>query len=425
MQKKDLRLGLFAFSGFLIVFHIMLFWRTREWVFAGYGDFASFYATSSLVKAGLGSKIYDFDTQARIQAELFPHVGIRQAPLLYTHPPFQAVLFLPLAYLSYSAAFFLWTLLNLLLLLLVPCTMGSTLAELKALFRPLPILIFLAFFPVFLALLQGQDSILLLLLFTLALLALRRGRELLCGGLLGLGLFKFQIVLPFLFPFLLRRRWKLLLGTSTAFILLVAASTPFIGLRGLAQYPGFLLGINRGWVSASDLAGGAIRPGTMPNLRGALYVLGAGLIPDAGIKLAVLLLSAGLLVWSARQWLLSPELSADTLDLTFALNLVVALLVSFHLNLHDLTLLALPIALLANRLAQTPPPWGAFPMALLALLLAFFLTPLYLFLMGHGGLHLLFWLVLLLSLAISRELSRRKPSIGPNLSGPGGQPASG
>jgi hypothetical protein len=356
MQKKDLRLALFAFFGFLIIFHVRLFWRTRELVFAGYGDFASFYAASSLVKAGSGSKIYDFDTQARIQAELFPHVGIRQAPMLYTHPPFQVLLFLPLAYLSYSAALFVWILFNLLLLLLVPLTMGSMLAELKAVYRPLPILIFLAFFPGFLVLLQGQDSILLLLLFTLALLALRRGREILCGGLLGLGLFKFQIVLPFLLLFLLRRRWKLLLGVSTVFILLLAASVPFIGLRGLAQYPGFLLGINRGWVSGSARAGEALRPDAMPNLRGTLYVLGAGVIPDAAIKLALVLLSAGLLVWSARQWPLSPEPSADTLDLPFALNLVVALLVSFHLNLHDLTLLALPIALLANRLAQRPPP---------------------------------------------------------------------
>ncbi len=54
----------------------------------------------------------------------------------------------------------------------------------------------LTFVPALLCLVQGQDSLLLLLLVVLAFTALRRGRAFAAGCWLGLGLFKFQLVLP-------------------------------------------------------------------------------------------------------------------------------------------------------------------------------------------------------------------------------------
>jgi uncharacterized Tic20 family protein len=409
MQKKFLRLGLFGLSWFLIVLHILVFWSMRRLVMAGYGDFASFYTAGSLVKAGLGNKIYDVETQARIQAKLFPEVKIRKGPLLYLHPPFQALLYLPLAYLTYPAAYAVWAVVSLALLFVVPRAMGCSLAELKTFYRPLPTLIFLAFFPAFMSLLQGQDSILLLLLFTLAFLALRGGKELLCGSLLGLGLFRFQIVLPFLFPFVLRRRWKIFMGFGIACGLLLVVSGGIMGVRGLSRYPASLLEMNSGSMSAPSLAREILRPEFMPNLRGAVFTLGNGELTNTGTRLlAVVALSAGLLVWSSRKWPLRFDDSPGALELGFALSLIVALLVSFHLYLHDLTLLTLPIALVADRLARTPAPWSARRRVLLGLLVLLFMTPLYALLFVYAKVHVLFWALLLLSFGISRELSEAK-----------------
>jgi hypothetical protein len=336
-------------------------------------------------------------------------VKIRKGPLLYTHPPFQALLFLPLAYLPYPAAYALWVAVNLTLLLVVARAMGPTLAELKAVYRPLPFLIFLAFFPVFLALLQGQDSIVLLLLLSFAFVALRRERDLLCGCLLGLGLFKYQVVLPLLFPFVLARRWKILAGISMIGCLLLAVSAGVTGVRELFRYPASLSEMNAGPLSGSDVARGIFSPKFMPNLRGAIYSLGGDTIGNLRTKLFVVIaLSVVLLVWSSRKWSLRFDHSPGALELAFALSLIVALLVSFHLNVHDLTLLDLPIALVANRLAQTPAPWNARRKVLLGLLVLLFMTPLYALLFAYAKVHLLFWALLLLSLGISREMSEAK-----------------
>jgi glycosyl transferase family 87 len=404
MESKNLRLALFGFSGFLILFHVLLFWTVRDKVLTGYGDFASFYAAGWLAKTGEGRAIYSEEAQTRIQALLFPRVTIRQSPLLYAHPAFEVLLFLFLAYLPYPVAYSVWTLLSLFLLLLVPRILEPSLAELKTLYQPLPYLVFFAFFPVFIALLQGQDSILLLFLFTLVYVSLKRGEELRSGMLLGLALFKFQVVVPFLAPFLLRRRWRVLAGFAGVSVVLVAASAWVTGLDGLGGYVKLLLGFEWKMTPGNVQAATGVLSSPMPNLRGALYALMGNRLPEIIIKITVVAASLGLLWCAARQSRLSRGEPSPRFDLGFSLNLAVALLVSYYLFLHDLSPMALPIALVANHLASGSDGKRVLRVMLISLLCVFFLTPAYLLLMGHDRLHWVFWPLLLFCLGVSSAL---------------------
>ena len=64
----------------------------------------------------------------------------------------------------------------------------------------------LAFFPIFFALLQGQDAILLLFLYGLAFVSWKQKRLVSAGAWLACGMFKFHLVLPFLLLILIQEK---------------------------------------------------------------------------------------------------------------------------------------------------------------------------------------------------------------------------
>ena len=142
----------------------------------------------------------------------------------------------------------------------------------------------------------------------------------------------------------------------------------------------------------------------MPNLRGALYALMGNRLPEIIIKITVVAASLGLLWYAARQSRLSRGEPSAKFDLGFSLNLAVALLVSYYLFLHDLSPMALPIALVANHLASGSDGKRMVRVMLISLLCVFFLTPGYLLLMGRDRLHWVFWPLLLFTFGVSSAL---------------------
>ena len=104
---------------------------------------------------------------------------------------------MPLAGLRYVTAYLVWAAFNIALILGFWTLLRPRLPSLHNLLPGLPLLTMFAFFPVTMALLQGQDSILLLFLYGLAFSALSTGRAFVAGVCLALALFKFQLVLPF------------------------------------------------------------------------------------------------------------------------------------------------------------------------------------------------------------------------------------
>lgn len=395
-RKPRLRLLLLLALAGMMAMHAWVFLTLRQEVRQGYPDFTALYAGGECVRVGLGPQLYDAETQARLQREFTAQVKIRQGPLPFTHPPFEAALFAPLTFFSYPAAYWVWNALSLLALLAFVLLMRPHIPRLRAWSEALPFLAALAFFPVFVCLLQGQDSLLLLLLFGLAFGGMKDGGDFLAGVCLGLALFRFQLVLPVMAVAVVRRRWRLLGGFALAALALGGVSVAVVGWGQFWNYPQQLLQLSRAQ------AAGAMNPKNMPNLRGVISALtGEGSFAHG----LVAVVSLALLAWAAWKW--QADRRQPGFDLGFGLTIAGAVMASYHLMAHDLSVLLIPLLLAADWLLRPRAQGVARRLTASAVGLLFF-SPIYFLLwFRYQRFSLLFWLVALLaaglSLAIDRE----------------------
>jgi Glycosyltransferase family 87 len=370
LDRSSLRLILVTFLAAMIVLHAWMFFRLRREITTGYPDFTIFYTAGKCIIQDRGRQLYDLETQFAIQREIASEVKHRENPLPFNHPPFEALLFAPLARLPYVAAYFVWAVFNIVLILGFWNLLRPRLPSLHGFLPALPLLAMFAFFPLIMALLQGQDSILVLFLYGLAFSALVTGRAFVAGLCLGLALFKFQLVLPFVLVLLVRRQWRAVAGfVITAFGLLLA-SAAVVGWSGVMAYPGFVLRLSRSGAQAG------IYPRDMPNLRG--LVSGSLHLSGLPATLLIIAVSIALVALVAHWWRVQPERAQPRHQfvLGFSLCLTVAIITSYHLLVHDLSLLMLPILLLAELLVSGEIV-GPARRILIASLVALFLTPLY------------------------------------------------
>jgi hypothetical protein len=213
-------------------------------------------------------------------------------------------------------------------------------------------------------------------------------------------LFKFQLVVPFMVALVVRRMWPAVKGFVLTSAALAAVSALLVGWTGLWRYLEFLQEINR------SLAYGAIRPAAMANVRGAVMMSVGSALPAPWPTVLIALLSLLLLILAARKWPRAEEAADARLDLAFALNLMVSLLVSYHLNPHDLALLFLAMALVARHLAATRGERRWSRTALLACVVVFYVPTVYV----PEGIrlpHPMFWLLLLFTIGLAVETSRQ------------------
>jgi alpha-1,2-mannosyltransferase len=340
--KRALVLALFSFA----LLHVVIFWQLHGLILQGYGDFASFYTAGKIVQQRASSKLYDRSMQWQVQQDFAPSVKIRKGPLPYIRPPFEALLFLPFAYLSYPAAFVVWTVFKVLVLCGVPFLLPK---EFFPKSGPIPVrhvqgLLCLGFFPVAFDLVQGQDSILLLLVVTLAFMSLCRGSDFRSGIYLGLGLFKFHLVLPLFLVLLVKRRVNAILGFCCAALVLFLVSMWVVGWSGLVSYPRYLWGLKE----APALAG--MKSWTMPNIRGLLSPFLEDRRVPIPLQLVLLAVTVCAIVIAARIWRNDSNFRVNIMG--FSLCIVVTLLTGYYVNGYDLTLLILPLLLAGSILAS-------------------------------------------------------------------------
>jgi glycosyl transferase family 87 len=200
---------------------------------------------------------------------------------------------------------------------------------------------------------EGQDSLVVLLFYMLAFLNLKRGREFLAGFLLAGALVKFQVVLPLVLIFAFRKRSRFVSGVAAGGIALGLVSVALVGFGGILRYIRLVLDMD----GAQGLKVFHVFPSVMPNLRGISYFLLSGKVPAEAISIGVGVASGALIWWVSRKCDCSPE--SDNFDLCFSLAVLVTVMVSYHLNLHDASLLLLPAFLVLNharRFAPFPSP---------------------------------------------------------------------
>jgi hypothetical protein len=407
-NRSSLRFALTKFGVGMIVVHGLLFWVTRKQLVSGSSDFRIFYTAGLILRRGEGHHLYNEQLQSTVEREFASAAVARGGPLPYNHPPFEAALYLPMTYLPYFSAYCIWVLINLLLLWASVYHVRSWLPTLMADFRWPLMLAPLAFFPIVNALLQGQDSILLLLLYCLAYAAFRRREDSRAGVYLGFGLFKFHFILPFALILLLHRRWRALLGMFVIAVLESAVSWAMVGGMQLFYYPHFVWQVNR------QQAPGVIAPANMPNLRG-LFTGWQAMNPlPHWIEIALLATSLYLVFWASRQWRPLEFGDARGWDCGFSVCLVVVFLVGYHGYNQDMSFLLLPLLLALDRVLDT---WSKASSGLKLVLGLMFLTPLYLILILEFSHHNLFSIVLLFLVGyLAASGAKAKPTASANRS---------
>ncbi|HKS76965.1 MAG TPA: glycosyltransferase family 87 protein [Terriglobales bacterium] len=400
LERRNRVLPLFLAG--MVVVHIFVIWNARHLIRKGYPDFTIFYSAAKIVREGLGARLYDPQVQYQVQLEFASGVSIRQGALPYNHPAFEALFFVPLTYLPYLTAFVIWDALNLVMLGLVLRCLRPHAPFLQRLGLGKAWFACLAFFPVCVALLQGQDMILLLLLFALAFVSLKRGNDIAAGAWLGLGLFRFHLVLLLVLILLLRKRFKVLIGFAAIACFLMLVSVTIVGWPGMLHYPQYV------WYIEQTMGHGAIVPSDMPNLRGLIASLLTDLLPKQLVLLVTALLSLAVITFvGLRQRM---DRSVDLLNLAFSEWILAVVLLSYHAFAYDLCLLLLPIVLVLDDLQRRPGADSVTRRLLLIPILILFFSPLQMALwLKLGQLSLLATVLFAWLWGMTREIQRQEP----------------
>ena len=357
-------------------------------------DFSVTYVGAWMVRHGQASNLYNLAEQMKVRNALFADPN----PLVFEHPPFEALLLAPLAALPYRTAYLLWGLVNALIWLAIPFLLRP--------YAPVPkeplgyFSLWFLFAPLGVALFQGQTSIALLLLYALTFISLKNHRALRAGLYLGLGLFKFQFVIPFAVIFLLRRRWRFIAGFLISATSLGLLSLVTVGWRGLLSYVRLLLNIHNNPGNISY--GSAV---DMPTLQGFVYALLKNQVSSATVSLIVIALSMSLVLFTVWRWQQQDrQLQHDSFDLLFAGALIVSLMTGSHMFTHDFSPLILALFLVAAHFPQHGR--AALRLALGGTLVLFWIPPLYFAFVAWHCLYLMFPLLLLLwvsSLSLAQD----------------------
>jgi Glycosyltransferase family 87 len=383
---------------YLIGVHLWTWVFNVRYFLAGRADFRAMYAAGYLIRTGQNHQLYDYAVQAHLQDLI---VGPSDTPLPFNHLAYESVLFAPLSVFTYRTAYFIFLFANICLLVICFAMFRPWMQNLKKIYWWLPMALFAAFLPIAAALIQGQDSILLLVLLTASFVLLQRDQPELAGALAGLGMFKFQLVLPIALMFLLWRRWKFVAGFTAISAMAVGLSTWLVGVAQTRAYGHLLLAVGK--TTGQDYLRNVATPNQMPNLRGLVFGATHSHLPMVAIQLITAISSAALFFWLANRRRIGTAPSAALTAIT------AAVLVSYHLNIHDLSVLFIAIVYVLNEFTwsaadvNTTHQWiaGSAALAFCAPLAeSFFPDHLYL-----AALPIIFFLMFLTSDAVIRQSS--------------------
>jgi hypothetical protein len=362
-------------------------------------DFSVTYIGSRMVYLGLGPKLYDLAEQQKLKRLLLPDAQ----PLIYEHPPFEALFLAPLGALPYKTAYLIWGLINAAIWLLLPYLLRP--------YAPAPrdglgyLALWLLFAPLGVTLFEGQSSLLLLLLYSIAFIQLRSGRDFRAGAIFGLALFKFQFVIPFALIFLLQRKWRFMKGFLATATALGVLSLVAVGWRGIISYIDLLLGIA---AHPNNSSYGAVIG--MATVQGFVHALLGDALGHTAVSVIVAGVSIFLILWIAWRWR-KANLAADprTFDLMFAAAIVVALVTGFHMFTPDLSPLMLAMLLVAAHFPERSQ--SLLRLILGTTLVMFWMPPLFFVLLAWHCVYLWFPVLMVFLFGVLRQAENVVPDI--------------
>ena len=319
-------------TAYLIGIHLWTWVFTARFFLAGRADFRAMYIAGYLVRTGQRKHLYEYALQARLQDLI---VGPSDTPLPFNHLAYESLLFAPLSMFKYPTAYSIFLLTNLLFLAICFAVLRPWTRNLSKVYKWFPVALVAAFLPIAAALIQGQDSILLLLIFAGSFALLERHKDSLAGTLAGLSMFKFQLALPIALIYLLWRKWKFAAGFAAMSLFVLSVSAWLVGFAQIKTYSHLLTTMSSS--TPASFLRNVFTANQMPNLRGLIFGLAYGLLPTSFVSIVTAISSATLLLWAATSQHLRTSVYAPIVAITLAV------LVSYHLNFHDLSLMLVPI----------------------------------------------------------------------------------
>ena len=293
-------------------------------------DFISFYSAGRLARAGESASVYDVDALTVTQQAVLQSQGY--ITNIFNHPPYLLPVLALLAVDDYVLSYILWSLIRLIPLLACGWLIQRFLLRSgwDAASAWLGALGCILFYPLFLSLLGGQDTVFTLLGLLVWMFAFVEGRHALSGLGLALASLVPSIGGALALPWILSQRRK---------------AVPFlVGGLGLGLYTLLLIGVDgiRNFVRMLGISSQSnsygLNPDAMYNLLGILrralpsMPLGtARLVAWAVVGLIILVLCVS---WWRLGRLQPEHMAIAVLGVTFA---------SPHLHVHTLSVLILPL----------------------------------------------------------------------------------
>lgn len=343
---KNVRFGLLLLTGAIVLqlawYAVLMVSYIRTPGKLEGADFLFYYSVGRVARThGLGA-VYNLELEAAAQAEVTGLPAGEQQYFLPNHPPFLNPVVLLFSGMDYRTAYLCFAAFLYLLVMAGLPWLGCALKQNG--WQRAQLLVMLAgvflFEPLFISVLKGQDSALLLLGGLLWFSGLMRKDDRLAGLGLSLTLIRPQIALMLGLPFLFQSR-KVFFWFLTGALVLVSYSFMQVGWTGAVDYLHILIlstgggGYGMAESAMFNFTGLILR--LAPNLEvGLVHAIGWGLFAIALTGLCVL-------------WGLSKRIGYGHIALAVTLSLIAAP----HLHYHDLALLAVPLVALGVAGAST------------------------------------------------------------------------
>lgn len=295
-------------------------------------DFRGIFTGPYMLHHGAVHHLYDLRAQFYWQNILIPEVGIYKALMPFLNPVFVTLFLFPLTYLSFASAYVVWGIVNIILfgLIFFWCfwLFREELQSVEMARTPLFLLIF-SWIPFWVAIMQGQFSLLLVLSLGASWYAYSKNHFFRAGLWLALLFVRPHLILVPAALLFISKKYKVLRGLAAGVVSLIGCGLLVGGFNGLVQYFQTLFFVG----NVGDAF--ALHPAFEPTIKSLLHTLyGTSMVTIPILVIWFVVFAAFFLYMYRRN-----QKQVMSSYVVWALIPLIGILSSPHTNYHDLSLL--------------------------------------------------------------------------------------
>jgi hypothetical protein len=310
-----------------------------------WADFTSLYTSFVNMRAEKTWKIFNLDLQTIYQQGFFGGIKLEAGVYPLQYPPVISLIYTPLSFLPYNIAFYIWTALELGLLLWVIYLLEQLFSHWSKNERLVLIITILAFFPLAHTILTGQFSLFLLLCLVQVYLSMKDAKPVNAGIWMAFLLIKPPIVLIPGLLLLSKRVWRGVVSAILTFVALFILSSVLFGFEPWIRYFQLLMNMN------VNFGNFPFHPEVEYTLKGLLSRILVNTPTNAITLISNLALILGM-VFVLYLWFRGFPPDHPRFKLYFAFTIVLSVFLSLHMYSYDDLILVLPAAVFYDYLRQ-------------------------------------------------------------------------